>query len=151
MKLYHGSKKLLKALEPKQAQKGDVDVSEDQLQHAIYLSPDYGFALAMGARPENSVTVTHDGEGERTIDFEKPELFKPDETVYIYSFDSEDLDEQNLQFVSEFEYALVGVEVLPVSEIKETKARELLNFYTLTNWNENAEIKNEVRRPFKIS
>ncbi len=51
MKLYHGSKVKSKQLERKQAQKGESGVLEDELLNAIYLTPDYGRAVAMGSFP----------------------------------------------------------------------------------------------------
>ena len=76
MKLYHGSKYKLDRLESRQAGKGDVEVPENELLDGIYLTPDYGFAVAMAARPENSVTTIDNNE--HKITFEKPELFKPE-------------------------------------------------------------------------
>ena len=147
MKLYHGSKALISSLKPQQAQRGEVDVPEQELLNAVYLTPSYEFALAMASRPENSVTHI-DG---RQITFEKPEYFKPDEDIYIYTVDSNTIPEQNLKSIDELQYAITGLDEVPILELKKTKSRELLEFYELTNWSEDLEPKREISRPFKLS
>ena len=80
MKLYHGSKKLISSLQPYQAQKGESDVPSDELLNAIYLTPSYEFALAMASRPDGETEIN---EKAHTIKFDNPDLFNPDEIVYI--------------------------------------------------------------------
>ncbi|MBU0613190.1 hypothetical protein KKB10_04185 [Patescibacteria group bacterium] len=66
MKLYHGSKNSnLKTIRKQQAGAGEgIDVPKDELLEAIYLTPDYGFALACAARPDG---VSHINESPKLL------------------------------------------------------------------------------------
>ena len=83
MKLYHGSKNgRLDIIRKSQAEAGEgVTVPEDELLNAIYLTPNYGFALVCAARPEGLTTIN---EQNGKIEFENSELFDPDAEIYIY-------------------------------------------------------------------
>jgi len=145
MKLYHASKDQLASLKPQQAQKGSAEVPNDELLNAVYLTPDYGYALAMGSRPEGSTIID---EQNHTITFDRPELFNPEEEIYIYSIDSENVPENKLKMVDDLQYAIIDTEEIIPSEVKNTKAREVLDFYELTNWKEDKEISNEIKNLF---
>lgn len=147
MKLYHGSKNKIEYLEKRQAQKGSVDVPRDELLDAIYLTPDYGFAVAMAARPDGETVID---DAKHTITFEKPELFNPEEDVFIYSIESEEFSGENLKYVDGLQYAITGIDRIPFSSSETIKARKLLDYYELTNWKENNEPKNEIGHVFKI-
>ena len=137
MKLYHGSKDSnLATIKKMQAGAGEgVQVPKDELLEAIYLTPDYGFALAMAARPEG---VTHIDDEKHTIEFEDPTLFDPEKMIYVYELDVPD-DEvraiDKLQFVAENK-----------SELKPTnmfthKAGDLEQYYELKNWKKESDIE----------
>ena len=149
MKLYHGTKRKLKQIEPRQAQSGgNTEIPKDELLNAIYLTPDYGRAVAMGSRPEGK---TEFDDKNHKITFENPKLFNPDDDVYIYSYDSEMIGEDKLKLGDNgFDYTVndISKEIKP--EFKKIKAREVLNFYELTNWKENDVKKNEIWRLFKM-
>ncbi len=143
MKLYHGSKSQFKQLERKQAQKGDSEVPEDELLNAIYLTPDYGRAIAMGSFPQGNNSID---EQNHTITFGNPHLFDPNQDVYVYVIDSEKISSDNLKLGDNgYDYIVNEDKIIP-SEIKKIKAREVLNFFKITNWQENKEI----RRSFKM-
>lgn len=147
MKLYHGSKNKIEYLEKRQAQKGSVDVPRDELLDAIYLTPDYGFAVAMAARPNGESKID---DIEHKITFEKPELFNPEENVFIYTIDSEAFPTENIKHVDDLQYAIIGINRISFSSSEIIKARKLLDYYELTNWKESNESNNEISRAFKI-
>lgn len=136
MKLYHGSKHKIDTLESRQAKNNDVAVPEKELLDGIYFTPDYGFALAIAAtRAENSgITINN---GEHKITLGRPDLFKPDEDVFIYSIDSDQIPEENLEYVDELQYVVLGISQIKPSETEIVKARKVLDYYELTNWKEN--------------
>jgi hypothetical protein len=145
MKLYHGSKHKIDHLEKRQAVKGEVDVPEEELLNGIYLTPDYGFAIAMAARPENSSTTLDNGEHKMT--FEKPELFKPEENIFIYTIDTSGIPDENLKYIDALQYVVLGIDQIPVSEPEILKAKEVLKYYEITNWKENNQ---EISQSFKL-
>ena len=142
MKLYHGSKYDGEKIESRQAAKAEdlVGVPEEELQNGIYMSPDYGFAFSMGARPRGQTAVGND---DKTISFENPELFNPDENVFLYTFDSDKIPAENLECIDNLHYIVKEKNKLtPVT--KETlKAGELFKYYKLVDWKENKEIVSE--------
>jgi len=149
MKLYHGSKTRLDYLESRQASRGNVEVPADELLQGIYLSSDYAVAVAMAARPENSVTEINDETHEVT--FEHPESFRPDEDIFIYEFDSENISVGNLKKLEHdsWQYVVTDIDQLIPENIETAKARKVMEYYTLINWREdteeNREISHEVR------
>ena len=102
MLLYHGSKNRLDVLTPQQAAAGEgVEVPEGELLNAIYLTPDIGFAVACAARPEG---VTHIND-DHSIEFENPEGFNPDQDIFIYTVDTNDLPKESITEVDERQIA----------------------------------------------
>jgi hypothetical protein len=146
MKLYHGSKIKLDNLKSQQAENSNPDnVPKDEIKKAIYLTPDYGRAIAMGARPEGDTFF--DDENHK-ITFENPKLFNPEQDIYIYCLDSNmftinelKLGENGLDYVAEVDD---NREIIP-EEIKTIKARNVLDYYELTNWKENSEINHSFK------
>jgi len=146
MKLYHGSKGKFSYLQRQQAQ-SMVEVPKDEILNAIYLTPDYGRALAMGCTPNGENNFDDDN---HKIKFENPQLFDPNESIYIYCVDSETIPKDKIKLGENgFDYVVDEDTIIP-QEIKETKAREVLNLYELTNWKENNEIMNEINNSFKM-
>ncbi len=147
MRLYHGSKAKFVQIERKQAMSMS-EVPKDEVLNAIYLTPDYGRALAMGCCPNGENNFDDE---KHKITFENPQLFNPNEPVYIYVVDSEVIPEDKLKIGENgFDYVADMNTIIP-QEIKETKAGEVLNYYEITNWNrENNEVKNEFNNSFKM-
>lgn len=118
MKLYHGSRFDLKKLNNKQAEKAEdlTDVPEEELQDGIYLSPDYGFALAMGTRLPG---ITEVGNDDKTIKFEHPELFDPESNIFMYTFDSDKIPTENieLEYIDKLHYIAKGKDKLTSIEL----------------------------------
>jgi hypothetical protein len=143
MILYHGSKELLKSLKPHQAVSKDPNqVPKDELLNAIYLTNDFKFALAMGARPEGITQIDNN-----KIRFEHPELFDPECSVYIYEFDTSDIPAENLRPIDSKQFTVNGVKSLTPKNFRKLKAEELLKYYELTNWKKpETEVKRLPRR-----
>ena len=144
--LYHGSKALVDEIGKRQAM-SNGDVPHDEVLNGIYLTPDLGFAVAMAARPENSSTTIDDRA--HKITFEKPELFDPEKEIFIYGFDTDDIPKENLRFVDELQYVVLGKESLIPKTVEREKAEKILEFYELTNW-EGDESRNEMRGEMRL-
>jgi len=149
MKLYHGSRYILKdnKLVNKKATSGGFDdVPKEKLQDGIYLTPDYGFAVAMAVRPNGGTRINNN-----KISFEHQELFNSDQDVFVYVFDTEDEQFKNkeIEYHNKNEYMVRGDSELVPSEIKNIKAREVLKYYEIVKWNEINEIKQEQKIKFK--
>ena len=145
MKLYHGSKNNFASIRKIQAGKADnIEVPENELLNAIYLTPDYGFALACAARPEGVTNI--DGEN-KFITFEKPELFDPEEEVSVYEIDVEHIPKEKVIKVDDHQYAIVGVDELNISRRFPHKAKDVQNYYELKNWKEKPQ---EISSEFKM-
>ena len=132
MILYHGSRLNLEKLEKRQAKSPNAEVPKGELQDAIYLTSDYGSAVAMAARPDGITTIDNT---DKTIEFEKPEDFDPEADIYIYSVDSQDIPEELLDQVDELQYAALVPELAQKAKEKR-KARDVMEFYELINWKE---------------
>lgn len=140
MILYHGSSHRLTSLERRQAQQGEgMNVPEKELLNAIYLTPDYGFAIAMGSMPEGAANINDE---KKTIEFENPYLFNPEKEVFVYEVDTSNIPTENLVEVDERQYAVINTDEIKPSSIQELKAREILKYYELTNWKEGDEEQN---------
>lgn len=141
MILYHGSPRKIEMLESKQA--GTVhEVPEGELLNAVYLTPDYGFALACGARTEGTTDID---EEKKTIEFEHPELFDPEKEVYVYHVESENIPEGHLRPIDDHQYAAEGLRELAYKQVDLKKAGDVREYYKLINWEPN-EMSREVKR-----
>lgn len=149
MILYHGSKRKLETLKPRQAtsppDERAADIPKDELLNGIYLTSEFDFALAMAARPLG-VTEVNVVDGKKTIKFEHPELFNPEQPIYIHEIDTAHIPKENLKQVDEKQFVVVDLKELAPLNVQEMKARELLKYYELINWKENTEIFNEGRK-----
>jgi len=132
MILYHGTRQKLNKLERRQAMSPNAEVPTGEQQNAIYLTPDYASAIAMASRPDGITII--DAEN-KTIEFEDPEKFDPEMDIYIYSVDSSKIPKEHLDQVDDLQYAALVPEITPENEEK-MKARRVLDFYELTNWEE---------------
>lgn len=81
--LYHGSKQSFSKLRKRKANAPPGRPVEEALE-AIYLTPDFLFAMACAARPPGTSNIDLT---ERIISFENPDQFDPNETIYIYFVD----------------------------------------------------------------
>lgn len=131
MKLYHGSKEKFEVLERNQAQSPNVKVPNDELLNAIYLTPDYDFAIAMCAPPEGHNEIDDDN---KKIILENPEKFDTESDIYIYSIESDKIPQENLKRVDKLQYAVVDTPEIKPDLVEHLKAGEILKYYELTNW-----------------
>ena len=135
MLLYHGSKKRLEYLESRQAsgEPEEGKVHPDELLQGIYLTPDYGFAVAMAARPDGATEIDDEA---REITFEKPESFDPESDIFIYSFDPARIPAENLKHIDKWQSVVTGIHELRPDSTEQTKARKVLDYYKILNWEE---------------
>ena len=127
--LYHGSNKRFKEIRKSQAEAGQgISVPDGELLDAVYLTPDFGFAVAMAAKTGG---LTEIDDEKHTIVFERPEDFDPDKEVYIYEIDASQIPEENIRYVDERQIAVTGVEKMALVNIRGFKAREILKYYTI--------------------
>ncbi len=140
MKLYHGSPRSFETIKKSQAQKGQVEVPEDELLNGIYLSPNYSFALAIGAMPDGAA---HINDAKKEIEFEHPEKFDPDKEVFVYEIDSDKIPQELLKTIDENQVVVMGTNELKPDLVHRTTAREVLSFYRIKDYtlNENREFK----------
>lgn len=139
MLLYHRSKEKFEKLKPQQAQAGEgVEVPQDERKKAIYLTPNYKFAVACAARPDGLSKIDNET---GKIEFENPEKFNPEQDIYIYWVNSENIPEEKLKPVKddngeidENQFAVVDTEELLPDFIEQKKAIEVEKYYELTNW-----------------
>jgi hypothetical protein len=136
MKLYHGSKILVDTLEKHQAL-SEVPVPEGELQNAVYFTPEYKMAVAMGGRPEGQTTILDD-----TIAYEHQELFDPEEKIYVYEIDSEKFTDEVLRKVDENQYVYSGKDLVP-EKVETGKAGDVFKYYRQIEWKNRERGENE--------
>jgi hypothetical protein len=131
MKLYHGSKNgEITALQKRQAQaKAGVDVPSDELLNAIYLTPDYGFALAVAANPGG---LMHIDDENKTITLENPETFDPAKEVYVYEVDVPD---EMVRMIDPRQYVVEHLDEVSITNKSAHQAGEVAQYYRLENVN----------------
>ena len=122
--LYHGSKKRLPKLRKKKAQAPPGRPSEESLD-AIYLTPDFLFALACAARPPGT---SHIDMIKRTIRFEQPDQFDPEETIYIYCVNPTKIPADKKIAIDPWQVAATVDEIAPDKTIV-YRSSELLKHY----------------------
>ncbi len=126
MYLYHGSKESFPKLKKRKAHAPPGRPSEEALE-AIYLTPDFLFALACAARSPgiSNIDITN-----RTICFENPDQFEPDETIYIYFVDPMKISEDKKIEIDQWQIAVIEDEITP-DKIETYKSGDLLKHYRL--------------------
>lgn len=138
MKLYHGSKNNFTSIRKNLAVKADnIEVPSNELLNGIYLTPNYGFALACAVRPNDSFTEID--EENKSITFEKPELFDSEEEVFVYETDIENISKEKIIEIDENQFVIVDIDELKVLNKFPHKAKEIKNYYELKNWKEKPE------------
>ena len=127
--LYHGSNKRFEEIRKSQAEAGPgISVPDGELLNAIYLTPDFGSAVAIAAKT-GGLTVIDDEK--HTIVFERPEDFDPDREIYIYEIDTSQIPKENIKYVDERQVAVTEMEKITPLNVQELKAREILKYYTI--------------------
>lgn len=150
MLLYHGSKENFEKLKPRQAQAGEgIEVPKDELQKAIFLTRNYKFAVACASRPDGVSKIDNKNE---KIEFQKPEKFDPEQDVYIYWVNSENIPGENLKPVrddkgeiDENQFAVVNTEELLPDFVERKKAIEIEKYYELVNWKKETSQENSIK------
>lgn len=148
MKVYHGSIVLPENLLggkilPQQAVTYEGSgVPDAELQKAIYTTTELSYALAMASRPENSSTEI-DPETHK-ITFDNPEGFDPEKDIYIYEFETDDLPEGSVKRLdnNELQIALHVKEGIVPTTVQKYKAKDIINFYELTNYKKEGDSMN---------
>ena len=124
MYLYHGSRFLQKKLKRQQAYAPAGRPSQEGL-NAIYLTPDFAFALVSGARPEGITEVNHN---DRTIHFENPDKFDFNMDVYIYVVDPSQIPDDKKIQIDNWQIAVDLDEIEPL-KVERHKAGEVFQYY----------------------
>ncbi len=129
MKLFHWSPHNFNIIKKNKAEaKKWITVPENELLNGIYLTQSYEFALAIASMPEGLANIDHN---KKTIKFENPEKFNPEKEVYVYEIDSNKIEEQNLKYVDEYQYALLNVSELKPDKKHIHKAGDVKTFFEL--------------------
>ena len=136
MYLYHGSKKLFSKLRKRKAHAPSGRPPEEALE-AIYLTPDFLFALFCAARPpgtnEMGMAETDKiGVVERVVSFENPDQFEPDETIYIYFVDPTNISENKKINTDPLQIAVTKNEIIP-DKVETYKSGDLWKYYRLVD------------------
>jgi len=127
--LYHGSNKRFEEIHKNQAEVGPgISVPGGELLDAIYLTPDFGFAVAIAAKTGG---LTEIDDEKHTIVFERPEDFDPDKEIYIYAIDASQIPKENIKYVDERQVAVTEMKKITPLNVQELKAREILKYYTI--------------------
>lgn len=121
---YHGSDKLFPKIEMRQP--NDPNGPDLKKRYGVYMTPDFGTALAFACRTEGSNEFDHGG---KTMKLEHPEMFDPDKEVYVYCADLAKIPAEKILHLSEFQVVVLQ-NVVP-DEVKTFKAAEALKYYTL--------------------
>lgn len=124
MYLYHGSKQSFAKLRKRQAHAPPGCPAEEALE-AIYLTPDFLFALACAARPPGTSNIDLT---ERIISFENPDQFEPNETIYIYFVDPTKISEDKKIYIDPYQVAVTEDEITP-EKVETYKSGDLLKHY----------------------
>lgn len=133
MELYHGSRRKLDKLEPQQAGAAEgLHVPEGELLDAIYLTPSYEYAIAMGARTEGVTRINDD----HTIEFQNPELYNPEDEIYVYEIDSAKIPQENLKEVDDLQIAVVDMPEIIPETMQELKAGDVEKYYEIREFHE---------------
>lgn len=137
MYLYHGSKQSFPKLRKRKAIAPPGRPAEEALE-AIYLTPDFLFAMACAARPPgtSNIDITN-----RTICFQYPDQFEPNETIYIYFVDATKISKDKKIDIDPWQVAVIEDEITP-EKVETYKSGDLLKHYrVIDNWIEPDEDK----------
>lgn len=148
MILYHGSQEKYDVLKKRQAEKADgIEVPENELRNAIYLSTDYVFALAMCSMPKG---LTHVDYSKMTIETEFPKNFDPSKRIYVYTIDSEKIPKNKLEFLEDKMQVVAHLDKMQYESVIELTAGEVLKYYKFLNYENQDGLKNEIKPEFRL-
>lgn len=128
MYLYHGSKQLFSKLRKRKAHAPPGRPPEEALE-AIYLTPDFLFALACAARPPGTSNIDLI---KRLISFDNPDQFEPDETVYVYFVDPTKISDDKKIYIDPWQLAVTEDEIIP-DKVETYKSADLWKYYCLVD------------------
>ena len=136
MYLYYGSKQFFPTLKKQKAHALPGRPPEEALE-AIYLTPDFIFALLSAASPPGTLKIGMNqidglGTAERVIYFENSDQFDPDETIYIYFVDPTKIPEDKKIDIDLLQTAVIEDEITP-DKVETYKAGYLLKYYHLVD------------------
>lgn len=133
MYLYHGSKQLFSKLKKRKAHAPPGRPPEEALE-AIYLTPDFLFALFCAAGPPgtNNMGWSETDQTERFVVFENPDQFQPDETIYIYFVDLTKISDDKKVYIDPLQVAITEDEIIP-DQVETYKSADLWKYYRLIN------------------
>lgn len=121
---YHGSKKLFQKLKKQKAYGPPGTPAEESLE-AIYLTPDFAFALACAARPPGATRIGHI---DRTVRFDNPDKFDSEKDVYIYLVDPARIPDDKKIWVDKWQVAVTLDEIEP-DKVEIHKSGEISKHY----------------------
>ena len=128
MYLYHGSKQSFQTLKKQKAHAPQGRPPEEALE-AIYLTPDFLFALACAAGPPGTSDMDLI---KRLISFDNPDQFDPDETIYIYYVDLTKISDDKKIYIDPWQIAVTLDEIIP-DKVETYKSSDLWKYYRLFN------------------
>ncbi|MCE2400434.1 hypothetical protein J4G08_06040 [Candidatus Poribacteria bacterium] len=133
MYLYHGSKQSFPKLRKHKAQAPPGRPPEEALE-AIYLTPDFLFALFCAAGPPgtNNMGWSETDKMDRFVYFENPDQFEPDETIYIYFIDPTKIPEDKKIYIDPLQVAVTLDEITP-DKVETYKSGELLKHHRIVD------------------
>ena len=123
---YHGSKRLFPTLRKQKAYGPPGTPAEESLE-AIYLTPDFAFALACAARPPGGTEINH---VERTVRFDNPVRFDPEKEVYIYLVDPSKVPDDKKIWIDKWQVAVHLDEIEP-DKVETHKSGEVSRYYNI--------------------
>ena len=132
--LYHGSKQSFSKLRKHEAHAPPGRPPEEALE-AIYLTPDFPFALFCAAVPPGTNKMGwSEPDEKRVVSFENPDQFAPDETIYIYFVDATKISEDKKIYIDSLQVAVTEDEITP-DKVETYKAGDLWKYHRcVDNW-----------------
>ena len=124
MNLYHGSAQKLEKLKRKQAWAPPGRPPKESL-NAIYLTSDFACALLHGAGPEGIADIDL---RKRTVHFEGPGKFNPEQIVYVYIVDSSKIPAGKQEQFDNWQVVVDLDEIVP-DRVETHKASEIYQYY----------------------
>ena len=122
---YHGSRRLFSRIEKRHPVTPDGNPKDEGFE-AVYLTWDFGTALAFAAQPPGIGWIDC---AKRTVRWEYPDSFDPEDEVYVYFVDLSQVPEEKVVRIDEWQVAVFD-EIEPV-KMEKHKAGEVLKFYTM--------------------
>ena len=120
---YHGSRWLFSKIERRHPVTPDGKPKDGGFE-AVYLTVDFGTALAFAARPQGRGWIDFP---KRTLRLEYPDSFDPDAEVYIYFVDLSTMPEEKILRIDEWQVAVFGdIEPVKIGRHKAGEGFEIL-------------------------